>query len=119
VPGPSLAPLLAQHDVLALPYRSATASQNAQLAFAHGLPVLATRTGTFPADVRDGEDGLLVEPDDVPALSAAVRRLSEPEELQRLRAGVRTPDLDTPWQAYLSALLAVRAGPAARAGGLS
>ncbi|WP_426562340.1 glycosyltransferase [Angustibacter sp. McL0619] len=105
VPGPALAGLLAEHDVLALPYRSATSSQNAQLGFAHGLPVLATRTGTFAADVHDGVDGLLVEPDDVPALSEALRRLTGPGELDRLCAGIRPPDLDTPWKHYLSALL--------------
>ena len=36
-------------DALALPYRTATASQNALLGFAHGLPVVATRVGTFAA----------------------------------------------------------------------
>ena len=52
--------LLAGHDVLALTYRHATASQNVLLANAHGLPVLASRVGTFPDQVRDGVDGLLV-----------------------------------------------------------
>ena len=105
VPAPALAGLLAEHDVLALPYRSATSSQNAQLGFAHGMPVLATRTGTFAADVNDEVDGLLVEPDDVPALAAAVRRMADPRTLDRMRAAVHAPDLDTPWQHYLSALL--------------
>ncbi|GAA4347232.1 glycosyltransferase [Angustibacter luteus] len=105
VPAPALAGLLAEHDVLALPYRSATASQNALLGFAHGLPVLATRTGTFADDVRDGVDGLLVPPDDVGALAQAVARLAAPGVLDQLRAGVRAPDLDTPWKQYLDAAL--------------
>ncbi|KQX69906.1 glycosyltransferase family 4 protein [Angustibacter sp. Root456] len=105
VPAPALAPLLAAHDVLALPYRAATASQNALLAFAHGLPVLATRTGTFTHDVRDGVDGLLVEPGSVPALADALRTLAEPERLHALRRGVRPPDLETPWRQYLDAVL--------------
>ena len=96
--------LLAAHDVLALPYRHATASQNVLLGHAHGLPVLATSVGTFAAQVEDGVDGLLVPPDDVDALAGALRRMREPGELDRLRRGV--PDVDThaPWQAYVAAL---------------
>jgi glycosyltransferase involved in cell wall biosynthesis len=105
VPAPALAPLLAAHDVLALPYRTATASQNALLAFAHGLPVLATRTGTFTHDVRDGVDGLLVEPGSAAALADALRALAEPGRVETLRHGVRAPDLEGPWHAYLGALL--------------
>jgi glycosyltransferase involved in cell wall biosynthesis len=115
VPGPGLAALLAAHDVLALPYRTATASQNALLGHAHGLPVLATRVGTFPQDVRDGVDGLLVEPDDVAALTGALRRLAEPGVLDRLRSGVRTPDLQARWDPYLDALVGAAVRPPAAA----
>ena len=68
VPADRLAPLLASHDVLALTYRSATASQNALLGQQHGLPVLASDVGTFGGQVRDGVDGLLVPPGDKAAL---------------------------------------------------
>ncbi|GAB3600190.1 glycosyltransferase [Angustibacter peucedani] len=104
VPATALAGLLASHDVLALPYRSATASQNALLGFAHGLPVLATRTGTFAHDVRDGVDGLLAEPGSVGSLADALWQLLEPDRLEHLRAKVRAPDLRTPWRHYLDAL---------------
>ncbi|MGL5857445.1 MAG: glycosyltransferase family 4 protein [Angustibacter sp.] len=105
VPADQIASLLAEHDVLALPYRSATASQNALLAFAHGLPVLATRTGTFSDDVRDGVDGVLVAPDDEGAMVAGLRRIAAPGELERLRSQVRAPDLTGPWQRYSAAVL--------------
>ena len=104
VASPALAPLLADHDVLALPYRTATASQNALLGHAHGLPVLASRVGTFARDVRDGVDGLLVQPDDLDDLAGALRRLAAPGVLVRLRSGVRTPDLRERWEPYLDAL---------------
>jgi glycosyltransferase involved in cell wall biosynthesis len=104
LPAPELASLLAEHDVLALPYRSATASQNALLAFAHGLPVLATRTGTFATDVRDGVDGVLADPGSVSQLARALRAVTAPGELDRLRSGVRAPDLLAPWSRYLAAL---------------
>ncbi|PPK97780.1 glycosyltransferase involved in cell wall biosynthesis [Kineococcus xinjiangensis] len=115
VPAPELPELLAAHDVLALPYRSGTASQNALLAFAHGLPVLASRTGSFGEQVRDGVDGLLVPPGDVAALVAALRRLTDPAERERLRAGVRVPDLDSPWERYLAAVDAAADGGTAAA----
>ncbi len=112
VPGEGIPPLLARHDVLALPYRDATGSQNVLLGHAHGLPVLATTVGTFPDQVSAGVDGLLVPPDDVPALVGALRALADPRTLQRLRSGVRAVDLDTPWKVYVSALTAPPGSPA-------
>ncbi|WP_380158062.1 glycosyltransferase [Kineococcus sp. R86509] len=103
VPAGELPDLMAAHDAVVLPYRSATASQNAVLAFAHGLPVLATRVGSFPAQVRDGVDGILVEPGSVDALVAGVLSLAG-GGLERLRDGVEAPDLDEPWDRYLGAL---------------
>jgi len=107
VAGVDVPALMAAHDVLALPYRHATASQNVQLGHAHGLPVLATTVGTFRDDVHDGVDGLLVPPDDVPALVAALKQLTAPGELTRLRAGVPEIDLAGPWERYVEALTGV------------
>jgi glycosyltransferase involved in cell wall biosynthesis len=104
VSGVDVPGLLADHDVLALPYRHATASQNVFLGHAHGLPVLATTVGTFPAEVRDGIDGLLVPPDDLPALTSALARLAEPGTLQRLRAGLPQLDVEAPWAEYVQVL---------------
>ncbi len=105
VPSTAIAGLLASHDVLALTYRSATASQNALLGFTHGLPVLATAVGTFTTEVTDGVDGLVVEPGSVPALVTALRRLTEPGAVAALAANVRPPDLDLPWTAYVDAVV--------------
>ncbi|WP_337063138.1 glycosyltransferase [Kineococcus sp. G2] len=114
VPAAELPALLAEHDALVLPYRTATASQNALLAFAHGLPVVATRTGSFPAQVRDGVDGVLVEPGSVPALAEGLLRLAD-GGLQRLREGVQPPDLEEPWFGYLAALRRAAGGTTAAA----
>ena len=113
VPAERIAGLMARHDVAALPYRSATASQNVLLARRHGLPVLATTVGTFPAQVRDGVDGLLVPPSDRAALVAALRRLAEPGAVEALAAQVREPDLTGPWANYVGALEALAAQPSA------
>jgi glycosyltransferase involved in cell wall biosynthesis len=56
-------------------------------ALAVGTPVLATRTGGVAEVVEDGVNGLVVEPGDVDALAAAIRRYFDDEELAaRLRA---------------------------------
>ena len=112
VPADRIAGLLARHDVVALPYRSATASQNALLARLHGVPVLASAVGTFPDHVRDGIDGLLVPPSDREALVTALRRLREPGCVDRLRAAVRPPDLSGPWANYVGGIEALAAAPA-------
>jgi len=107
VPADRLAPMLASHDVLALTYRSATASQNALLGQRHGLPVLASEVGTFGAQVRDGVDGLLVPPGDEDALVAALRRLADPAYAAQLRSAVRPPDLSGSWATYVGTLEAL------------
>ncbi|WP_285595921.1 glycosyltransferase family 4 protein [Kineosporia sp. NBRC 101731] len=107
VAGVDIPALMASHDVLALPYRHATASQNVLLGHAHGLPVLATSVGTFPDDVHDGVDGLLVPSADVPALVTALKQLTAPGELDRLRAGLPDIDLAGPWDRYVEALTGV------------
>src|SRR5215470_4301111 len=112
VPGEQVPALLGRHDVLALPYRHGTASQNVLLAHAYGLPVLASRAGTFGEQVRDGVDGLLVPPGDVPALTGALRRLAAPGQLEALRAGVPDVDLAGPWRDYVAALTAPAASVA-------
>ncbi|MEO5875314.1 MAG: glycosyltransferase, partial [Streptosporangiaceae bacterium] len=104
VPAGQIPALFAGADALVLPYRSATASQNAHMAFEYGIPVIATRAGGFAAQVREGIDGLLAEPGDVASLGDALKRFYAEGEPARLRAGVRRPDPEPVWAAYLRAL---------------
>jgi glycosyltransferase involved in cell wall biosynthesis len=84
---------LGQADVVAVPslwYE--TFSFLVSEAFASGAPVIASRLGPLADRVRDGVDGLLVEPGDVRAWRAALQRfLDEPKLLNQLRANVRRP----------------------------
>jgi glycosyltransferase involved in cell wall biosynthesis len=102
--------LFANADVLVLPYRSATASHNALLAFGYGLPVIATRAGAIADQVTDDVNGFTAQPGDVTDLLKALQLISEPGTLARLRAGVRIPDFDAAWAQYIKALLSP--GPA-------
>jgi len=108
VPAEEVPALFAEVDALVLPYRSATASQNVWLGHEHGVPVIATRAGALATAVRDGVDGLLVEPGSVEALAEALKRFYEPGMPERLRAGVRPVDPEPYWAAYLDTLLAGR-----------
>ncbi|WP_018653470.1 glycosyltransferase family 4 protein [Actinomadura flavalba] len=104
VPAADVPELFAAADALVLPYRTATASQNVWMAHEYGIPVIATRVGGFPRQVRDGEDGLLCEPDDVASLTAALERLYAPGEAERLRAAIKPVDHGPLWDAYVAAL---------------
>ncbi|GAA1103323.1 glycosyltransferase [Nocardiopsis composta] len=112
VPAGELGALFAAADAAVLPYRSATATQNVLLAQRHGLPVIATRTGTLPDAVRDGADGLLCAPGDPEDLARALAAFAAPGTAERLRAGAaeaaaRTAArTDALWDAYLHALTA-------------
>ncbi|MFI0367200.1 glycosyltransferase family 4 protein [Actinomadura sp. 1N219] len=107
VPAADVPGLFAAADALVLPYRTATASQNVWMAYEYGLPVIATDVGGFAGQIRDGVDGLVCTPDDVPSLAAALRRFYSPGEPERLRSGVRPVDHGPLWAAYLDALTAL------------
>jgi glycosyltransferase involved in cell wall biosynthesis len=118
VPADQIPGLFAGADALVLPYRSATSSQNAWLAFAHGVPVVVTRAGTLADAVRDGVDGVVCEPGDEDDLLRALERISASGEAARLRSAVRPADPDGYWDAYLATLLSLAAPPAPEPPGL-
>ena len=105
VPASDIPALFAAADALVLPYREATASQNALLAFAHGVPVITTTAGTLADHVRANVDGLTCAPGDSDALARALTAFSVPETARRLRSAVTPVDPDPAWAAYLDALL--------------
>ncbi|HET7399718.1 MAG TPA: glycosyltransferase family 4 protein [Intrasporangium sp.] len=113
VPADELAALLADHDVLVLPSRAASATQDVALAHIHGLPVLAPAVTPFDEQVQDGRTGLLVLTWDEEALVAALRRLGDADVWQRLADGVQTPDLSGTWATYLGTVEALSVDEAA------
>ncbi len=118
VPADQIPGLFAGTDALVLPYRSATSSQNAWLAFEFGVPVVVTCAGTLADAVRDGVDGVVCEPGDEDDLLRALVRISAPGESGRLRSAVRKADPGGYWDAYLEALLSLAAQPERQPPGL-
>jgi glycosyltransferase involved in cell wall biosynthesis len=67
--------LYAESDVYVLPSRAEGLPLAILEAMSAGLPVVTTRVGAIPTVVVDGENGLLVDPDDSDALTLALERL--------------------------------------------
>ncbi len=112
LPAEALGRHYAAADLFILPSRFEGYGMVCAEALAHGLPILTTRAGAL-VDTVPPEAGLLVPPDDLPALQQALRRLIADEALRRrLTAGARSAGLRLPtWQqsaaAFSSALKGV------------
>lgn len=84
-----LAMVFNQAHAVVLPYRAASQSGVAYMAFAFERPVVATRVGGLGDVVIDGENGFLVERNNVEALAAALQKIAEPATYERLAENVR------------------------------
>jgi glycosyltransferase involved in cell wall biosynthesis len=86
-------PHLRQHDFLAVPSQwIETGPLVALEAFAAGIPVIGWKLGGIAEIVRDGVDGLLIEPGPIVRWAEILRRVTEDARLRaQLKAGVRPP----------------------------
>jgi glycosyltransferase involved in cell wall biosynthesis len=94
--------LLRAGDAVVLPSKWENFPHVLVEALAVGTPVIATAAGGVTEIVRDGENGLLVPPEDSEALAAAIRRYFEDAGLrERLRAaGPRSVERFSPEPIY-------------------
>jgi glycosyltransferase involved in cell wall biosynthesis len=99
IPLAAIGPLLRTATLVALPYRSATASGVLQTAYAFERPVVITDVGGLPEAVHDGITGLVVPPGDRHALARAlVKLLADPVEASRMGiAGRRLAEQEFSW----------------------
>lgn len=78
--------LLPAFDVFLLPSKSEAFGYVLVEAGQAGVPVVATNVGGIPDIIKDGVSGLLVSPDDTPALRSALRKLLIDPDLRALFA---------------------------------
>lgn len=83
VAGAAKEELLRQADLYVLPSHFEGLPVSILEAMSHGLPVVSTRVGGIPEQVREGQEGLLVEAGNVDALTAALARLAGDPALRR------------------------------------
>jgi hypothetical protein len=88
IPNEEVPRYFAAADVVVLPYREATQSGIAAMAYGFGRPVVATSAGGLADAVLDGVTGLLVPPSDPEALAAALVRFFREGWGERLAEGV-------------------------------
>lgn len=86
-------PLLEEYDLLAVPSQWLETGPMVVLeAFAAGIPVLGSRLGGLRELVRDGVNGMLVEPSSPRAWAGALEKLcADQNQLAGLRQGIRPP----------------------------
>jgi glycosyltransferase involved in cell wall biosynthesis len=107
-----LALLHTQADVFVLASRHEGYGMAYAAAINHGLPVVGTRAGAIPETVPAGA-GILVEPDDAPALAAALRiMIANPKARETYAAAARAaaaqlPRWDTTARIFLTVLESV------------
>jgi glycosyltransferase involved in cell wall biosynthesis len=103
--------LLAASDAILLPYREASQSGVVGLAFALGVPAVATPVGGLAEQVTDGVTGTVAASVTPAALAEAMARLCDPATRARLADGAREAGRAlADWDAQAATLLAVMRG---------
>jgi glycogen synthase len=100
---------LAAADLFAMPSRTDSFGIAYLEAWCYGLPVVGARAGGVPDVIADGQDGILVQYGDVPALAAAIGDLlSDRERARRLGAAGRAKVLrELTWEQIYARVRAV------------
>jgi len=106
VPHEEFGEIFGEADALVLPYRSGSGSIVREIAFDHGVPVIATNVGSIAESVVDGENGIVVSRPTVEGLVFALETISQPETLRRLTEGATRlrRDQHAQWREYCEAI---------------
>jgi glycosyltransferase involved in cell wall biosynthesis len=90
-------------DVVVTPYRSATGSGPATIAFNYGKPVLAARVGGLGEAVLDGKTGWLVPPESPDDLARVIAGLNR-ESAVAMRPAIAAFCKENSWEAMARAI---------------
>jgi len=103
VPASEVATLMAAADAVVLPYRSATQSGVAPLAFGHGVPVIACSAGGLDAQVEHGRTGWLVREEGAGALASGIIEFFRERDRLPLEEGIAEVCRKLSWQSFAEA----------------
>jgi glycosyltransferase involved in cell wall biosynthesis len=103
IPDDEVEALFRAADVAVLPYRSGTQSGVTHVAYALGVPVIATRVGGIAETVREGETGLTCPPEDPDALARVVTRYFAEALGPRMAGPIRALRAEHSWDALARA----------------
>lgn len=92
-------------DVCILPYRSATQSGVAQMAFAFDVPVIASNVGGIEEVVKDKVNGLLVEPENAQALADKIVEYYQNGYTVKFRDAIKENNVKYSWNSFTEKLL--------------
>lgn len=95
-----------QADLCILPYKTATQSGVIATAYSYDTPVVASNVGGLSEYVEDGVSGILVPPNDPPALAAAVIRFYGNEMLVPMQEAIRKYKEKNTWAELAKLILA-------------
>lgn len=101
------ADVFGEADLAVLPYRSGTGSIVRELAFSHGLPVLATDVGAIAEGIVPGKNGDVVPAGDEEALVKALEKASSRSTIRTWQKNVASqPGKNaSQWESYCEAIL--------------
>lgn len=104
VPNEHVARYFSAADAVILPYRSATQSGIAQIAYNFNKPVIVTDVGGLAEVVREGKTGFTVPPDDPKALAAAIRKFYDGAHETEFVRNVEAEKVNYSWAGFVRQL---------------
>lgn len=93
-----LVSMIADTKYVVCPYTDGTQSGVIMSALALGKPVIATDVGNFATHIHNGENGFLVEPNDISGLAKIMESAIQPSTLKSLDDSVLSFDIRQAWR---------------------
>ncbi|MBM4166365.1 MAG: glycosyltransferase [Ignavibacteria bacterium] len=91
-------------DAIVLPYKSATQSGIAQIAFNFDKPVITTNVGGLAEIVPDGKAGFVVEPNNPEQLAVAIQKFFSENKKEEFAAQVKIEKQKYLWENLVNAI---------------
>ena len=88
-------------DIVTLPYRSASQSGIAQIAYNYDLPVIITNVGGLPEVVQEGKSGFIIEPENPKELSNILEKKLNKKQLETMSNYIKEYKNHFSWKKFI------------------